>query len=643
MVRVNPHHKKIIPLLLAVLAISSLVIINIHSNNFIKQATEIEISSSEESEDIYDLHDAEKYFEYFKPAGEHSIYAYLSDGMKRNQFGKYTSSEAYKQWKKMNKKQEKILSHWDSSSLNDRCKLLVKAMYFGKEDWHSKRIRDRFNDKEDGQKHFQNTIERLRIYNKCFIEGGVGSNKFFRELKEEFGVNVTASDVQARMFPFLKTATEDSKEYMYPNITDMRTRMSISEPHTKVPFDEFNSNFLHFWRKNSKGKGIITTLGKHQLFMLRKQLYVWKELNNDIPIQITYKANELGEKEREEIAKVATETGQDVTLINLDPILDKEEATRKINRFDNKYLAFLFNTFEEFIFVDVDVVSFVPPMTYFNMESYKSSGLRFWRDRRGINNSHNKNCNGILMGIEPSFEEHIMLGSNMNLKPSDPRIKKSSSRQAMILREYFIDNVLHHVESGLVVANKVDKFISFIAAFYLNIYSDFSWCSYGDKETLWMGPLIMGMDFFVDKKGAAAVGKIKDSKTGKGEDVKTVCSTQMAHLDENRNILWVNGGLRVCKFDDGAREDFKNHPDYFTSKVGTTENLDKLYKSPLEIDGFVIPEMGDLGWKKGNECKSYSYCASARVNSTDSESYIGILDPEAKARINNYVQVYHAA
>lgn len=644
----SPQQRRSIPLLLALLVVSSIFIIShsFSSNAAQKAQSIISIPLQDAKvEIIADLHDNnddnEKYFEHFKLAGKDSVFAYLGDSIKRIQLGKYTSSNVFEEWSSRNKKQDYILTHWGSSPLADQCKLLVKAMYFGKEDWHAKKIRDKFNEDKESLANFQNTIERLRIYNKCFIENGFGTDSFFEELRDDFGIEVTAKDLQTRMFPFLKVLPVNHTQYMFPTIMNMQTGIIHDQPETTASISEYNSNFLYHWRKASKGKGIVTTMGSHQVPLLKKQLRVWKKLGNTLPIQVTYKANELNETDRAEIKNFVKESGQDVSLIDLDPIMDEEEASKKIQRFNNKFLAFLFNTFEEIIFIDVDAVSFVDPLRYFEMDTYKKSGLRLWRDRRGNTNSHGQQCNGILQGIEPSFEEHLLLGSNMHLKPSDPRIKKSTDPYAILLNDYFERHIIHHAESGLIVANKVQKFASFIAAFYLNINAHFGWCSYGDKETFWMGPLIMGMEFYMDPMGAAAVGKVVDQKDKEGKMIKAVCSTQMGHLDDDMNLLWVNGGLRTCKLDDGAVEDFKKDEEYFRTKFGTVEHLRDYYASPLEIDGFIVPDLTDLKWYQAKECRGYVHCASARVNGHSKDAYIGILDPEKKEIINDYVKAYN--
>lgn len=590
--------------------------------------------------------DPERYYDEYKMAADTSVFAYIRESLLRTQMGQASSAESYKSWSQAHRKQEYIVNNWESSTLSDRCKVLVTAMYKKDPMWNHTSLTEEFGERGDSNPSLIKAIERLRIYNQCFINGEVGSEEFFEDLRTEFNMLITAEDFQARMFPFLRKMPVETTEHMIPRVVNMRTGLmddTLAEGIENVTPYEFNTNFFQHWRQMAKGRGIVTTMAPHQIPLLRQQFRIWKELNNTLPIQITYKNKELDDKHKAEIESIARDTDQEVYLVNMQTVLDDYESKHKLHGFTNKFLATIFNTFEEFIFIDADAVSFVNPIEYFEMRSFKRSGMRMWRDRHMNHLGHDDYCNDILIDIVPSFEEHLFIGSNWDLLPTDPEVKTSSDPKALLFREYFDRNLLHHAESGLFVVRKSDKLAGLVAALFLNKHWGYNSCSYGDKEAFWVGPLVMGMDFYLDKAGAAALGKIVDMQTPKGENAKAICSTQLAHVDDDMRLVWTNGGLRNCKFDDGAKYDYEKKKEYFSTKFGSEEELDKMYRSRLEVDGFIIPDGEDIPWQPANECKGYVHCALAVPGDVAHNVYMDAFEPEERTTINHLVQLYNEA
>lgn len=586
--------------------------------------------------------DEERYFDEFKMAARDSVFSYLRDSTLRSIMGK--DHGRFKKWVSGRSRLAYIVSNWESATLSDQCKVLVSAMYKKDPNWNHMDLTQEYTNRGDSSPNLIKAIERLRIYDTCFIIGGVGNEKFFEEIREELGSpHVTAEDFQARMLPFLRQMPPETTEHMLPRVVNTITGKLDPNWEVLVPPYEFNANFLYHWRRMAHGRGIVTTVAPHQIPLLKQQFVVWQQLNNTLPIQITYKNKELNDAHRNEITKIAEETGQAVYLINMQPILDDDYSKHHIKGSANKFLATFFNTFEEFIFVDADTVSFVNPMEYFEMRSYKKSGMRFWRDRRLYHLGHDEYCSDIIIDLIPTFEEHLYLGSNWDLLPTDPEVKTSTDPKAFLFSEYFHRNLLHHVESGLFVVNKSQKLAGLVAALFLDAHWGFRGCSNGDRESFWLGPMVMGMDFYVDKSSAAALGKIHDVKTPDGKPAKAICSTQLAHVDDDLKLLWAKGGLRTCKFDDAAKQDMDNNEEYFTSKFENINKLEAHYRSELNVEGYIIPDVDDIAWQASNECKGRVNCALVRLNDKIHNSHLGVLSPDERQRISHLVNMYNKA
>lgn len=64
-----------------------------------------------------------------------------------------------------------------------------------------------------------------------------------------------------------------------------------------------------------------------------------------------------------------------MSIVDLSPILDEKFAREQITSFHNKFFAAMFNTFEEVLLLDADVVPYVSLDEFFNLKGYKDTGL----------------------------------------------------------------------------------------------------------------------------------------------------------------------------------------------------------------------------------------------------------------------------
>lgn len=538
----------------------------------------------------------------------------------------------------MSEREVQVLLNWSKSSRKEQCQILLKGQY-SKPDWtnldlffaHENEVLDDIN--------MQLGAERIRLYHYCFIEGQLDAIDVFKG--NDYFTN--AFNYQNRMFPFLKNLFPSYTRYMYPEIKNLKTGEIVDQPKTSLSVTEYNANFLTNWIKEAKGKGIVLTVSQNDVKLIRQQLFIWKELGNKYPIQIVHKGGELTEELQDMIKSFAEETEQDVSIVNLEPILDSGYAAKYILNFHNKWFATMFNTFEEVLLIDADAVPYYSAEEFFNLPGFTTTGFQMWRDREIVGEYSPKFCAEMMPMFEPTVEEHGIIGSQLVFKLSDPNLKNPVTSEARAISEFYLKSILHHVDSGLVVINKKAKFHSLLMSELLHQHTKFSRCTYGDKELFWLGAFTAGEDYAIDAQSAAIIGPLgKVESTGKSY----ICATQMGHSDERDRLMWNNGGLRTCKFDNAAELDWTKAEDYFENRYGTQDNLHNIYNSRLQIDGYIIPDTEKNEWIQIGECKGYMYCAFIAESNTDSELDTGKIirfsDTE-RERINKISEMWNQA
>ncbi|KAL3231357.1 hypothetical protein RNJ44_00392 [Nakaseomyces bracarensis] len=540
--------------------------------------------------------------------------------------------------KTFSEREAQILLNWSTSSRKEQCQILLKGQYL-KPNWSNLDLFTAHEDEFIDDINMQLGAERIRLFKYCFIDGDLDAIDVF----EGNNYYTNAFDYQYRMFPFLKKIFPTYAKYLYPVIKDVKTGKLITQPTTSLSVSEYNANFLTNWIKEAQGKGIVLTVSQSDVPLLRQQLAIWQELGNKYPIQIVHKGTELNEDHVAMIKHFAEKTDQDVSIVNLQPILDDEYAEKYIRNFHNKWFAAMFNSFEEVLLIDADAIPYYPVEEFFSLPGYSTTGFQMWRDREIIGEYSPKFCAEMMPYFEPTVEEHATIGSQLVFKLKDPNLKNPVTSEARALSEFYLKSVLHHVDSGLVVLNKKTKFHSLIMSELLHQDTKFSRCTYGDKELFWIGAFTAGEDFSIDSHNGGIIGPIgKSDHNGKSY----ICATQIGHTDSQNRLLWNNGGLRTCKFDDAAGKDWKKEEEYFKHRYETLDKLKNVYSSRLQIDGYIIPDTEKNQWIQIGECKGYMYCAFIAESNADSELDTGTIvrfgDTE-RDRINKISELWNEA
>ncbi|KAI8389968.1 putative Mannosyltransferase [Nakaseomyces glabratus] len=497
-------------------------------------------------------------------------------------------------------KDEKILKNWESSSLNDKCRWLVRGIYSSSA-WNNFDITKNYKF-ETAYEKFQAVSERVRIYNYCFMNGNIDPVEVFDELNIPFA---DPYDFQSRMFMFLKKVNRNDKAYMYPLIKNVRNGDIIAKPRTKMSAKEYNANFMGHWKAEARGRGITLTVAPDDIKLLRSLFKVLEKLGNEYPVEVVHKGGEMTPKMEDLIRQYAEETSQEVYVINLSPILDPDFASQNIKSFKNKWFAAMFNTFEEAILLDVDVVLYASPEYFFELDGYKKTGLMLWKDREYTEVETSDRCASMAPYFEPSEEEHELLGTIQKYRLTGPDLGTHNESEATTLNDFFNNKLATIIDSGVVLINKKQKLNALLLAAYYHMSKYFGGCTYGDKELFEIAALAAGEDYYVDPNKAGAIGPIGYHPP---REKYYVCSAQMGHPDENNNLLWSNGGLKNCKLD-SAEADFKKLPKYFKAKYGSLDTVKLYYKGRSEIQGFIVPDIVKQKWIQYPDCQHYLYCA----------------------------------
>ena len=267
-----------------------------------------------------------------------------------------------------------VSHYWNKLNSTEQCKHLIKGFY-KIPNWSTEDILKEYENNSVGSLVFTLMVERLRVYDYCFIHG----NENLKELinNEDFD-GITSQDFNTRMFPFMNFQNSES-ELIWPTVYDLSksngiTNAVVQPPHIE-DIDTFNANFWQNWAKYSNGKGIVVTMRSSDTLMFYRQLKVLKALGNVLPIQVITTGGEVSEQFIKDLSDYSKQLEQKIYLVDVSNILDKQFVLTHIHNFYNKWIAQLFNTFEEALFIDIDAVPYIPLEEFFNIDSYQNSGI----------------------------------------------------------------------------------------------------------------------------------------------------------------------------------------------------------------------------------------------------------------------------
>lgn len=354
-----------------------------------------------------------------------------------------------------------------------------------------------------------------------------------------------------------------------------------------------------FWRRAisaTHGRGIVVSVVDSHVDYAARLLRVLARLGNTLPVQFVH-GGELSGRLVQLLQRVAGE--QTVTFVDVSSTLNGGFRSA-FKGYNNKWFAALFSAFEEFILMDADVVPFVLPALFFDLDGYKKTGAYFFRDRE--------------LSEQLSEEQRAFLA---DLVPAGNLLFGEVFGTAKLDNNFFNYRCKHVAESGVVVMDRRLHTAGLLMSVALQYWYRTGHILYGDKDLFWMGQLVAGNhNFHFNKHAASAVGVL--------EDDNTICAAQLGHLDDDKRLLWINGGLHQCKKNTWLA-DYVKYP-YLRQKFDySVFALRASYSQPVTIEAAVLPasisalnRVPDEGGLKGNFNKRYNrgcggiyYCAEA--------------------------------
>ncbi|CDO93870.1 unnamed protein product [Kluyveromyces dobzhanskii CBS 2104] len=533
-------------------------------------------------------------------------------------------------------KYHSIGSQWPTLSLSEKCRFYFETALEINPDWTNDHVKTFYNDNNLDDPLAELMVERIRMYDSCFISGQLSTSKVFK------GSNVKPMDLESRLFPFLSKETPFRK--MWPNIihaNDWTLIPPFSNPllegRDTWKMDD-NYSFFYNWNNFAEGKGIALTLGLRHGDQFKQLLLTLENLNNTLPIQVVHNGSELTESFILDIHSFLNlkKLSQQVYFVNIEPLINKAFVEDYVHYFTNKWLALVFNTFSEVVIMDADVVSFVNPETFFEFSGYHDTGMLLFRDRNIVKEKTFTYCTDTLNKLYPSVEESYFMKHETTFPVefvADDIPKGNLSVEESVYYEFFHNLQLHHVDSGLAVINRLSKLPSLLMSTMLNIDAKLQRCVYGDKEIFWLGQFVAGEQYSIYPTEGSIVGSIEPKDNEEFE----ICATQMAHVSTEGNLLWSNGGLRKCKIDSCAVADFDHDTDYFQSRYNNPMALQEIYDSPLSINGYITPDVKKYPWLKIKECHQYTYCATAK----EDIGTIGRFDEDTVVRLQKISNIWN--
>lgn len=458
-------------------------------------------------------------------------------------------------------------------------------------------------------------LSNIRVYDKCFIDGNL--------------LNHECLDIESRLFPWLTFESpvferwDGTVSKHWPNLVKFN-----KGKYPKYKQVKENGCFINVLKDNFRGRGIAISIGDQFKEEAVNLVAVMRHLGNELPIQFVHKGDlsfevktALIDAARNDIqlhdGSRITGYKQEVWFVDTKRCF-REMDYKKFNKFSNKWLLVLFNSFDDMLLMDTDAVPFIKPEEFFELGEYPKLGLYFFKDRETKDKLH-VGFDKLLVKLFPQDIESLLYG-----------VEKVTEKT--LNSNYFSKKSFHFMESGIVVLNKRKHLAGILTAIQLQFWHPVSKYTYGDKELFWLGQVLAGNEEFeFNTNHAAAIGELRRNDFAIAD---VVIGAQPAHIaSDDHTLLWVNSGLQVCKRKTW-KADFENI-EFYKSKFKTEAELMEYYLDSIPLKSAVIPPSAikrhpndinepEIGWaqRKDLGCDEYYWAAYSRVgpNTEDPET-----------------------
>lgn len=482
---------------------------------------------------------------------------------------------------------------------------------------------------EDIENALVDALGHLRIYGQCYLHNSKQQS------------HSKSLEIESRLFPFLTfeppiserwdgTVVNDfldiSKFYQYPDMNISPKDGENDKRNAKIG-EYFN---LYNLKYKMKGRGIVISMGDQFINDVVNLIKVLRYERNQLPIQFVHKGD-LAEDVKAKIIDLARNNifipkmnllidsyPQEVWFVNANRCF-VQDYYYKFSHYANKWVAVLFNSFEEMILMDTDAVPFLPPANFFSfLESYKETGAYFFKDRETTETIPNEHKN-IFKKMLPTEIEHTFFN-----------IPVSTSHT--LDNKFMKENHRHFMEAGILLMNRRKHLLGILMSVQIQFWGPLTTFVWGEKELFWLGQSIAGDEnYSYNNNPVGAIGVIQ--KRDKFPD--SIVGCHPAHVaDDDQTLLWVNSGMEVCKTHSWA-DDFRDI-NYIKSRFQTEEEVKEYYLSPLHIEDVLIPPDGNKnfpaegglpsrGWLNRQDvgCRGYNWMAYYHCGMDDEnpESY----------------------
>lgn len=529
-----------------------------------------------------------------------------------------------------------------SISLVLLCSLVVFGNYYSSPNISSKRAREEakcleyFTNLERRSKNWSNDFYEKRWWDYLALGRREGDDvienisrlRKFREcISENSGSNIpNLRDIETRLFPYLNFDGLSSDE---ENFWPVRTRWNgdvykASTPRFSGNGDTYldslgiayNKN-ISFWENwlqkvmQSGSRGIVLSIGQFQTADTIRLIRILRFLKNNLPIEVVHKGD-LSPHHQSVLISAAREDlsdeypGQELWFLDVTNMLNPQYSA-KFTRYSNKWLALLFCSFEQPVLLDADTVPFTTFERYYQSERFKNSGTFFFKDRKLKSNPLKKKhllaFNRIvttLLGL------HFPRKHSLHIFHTQLSLQLNDEISVETVESLLLKGHRHHMESGLVVINKRRHLFSLLASISLQ-FSSIQEEFHGDKDWFWFGQFLLDGEFTFHPVDASNVGKLRNVSLAEFQgELYQICSVQLSHTDVDGRMLWLNGGLNVCK-KCSWDYDYKNNK-RIAETFNNVNELQQYYQSPVELEGAVIPDVDKERWGYSGECAGFNYC-----------------------------------
>ncbi|KAG7824332.1 hypothetical protein KL909_002330 [Ogataea angusta] len=540
---------------------------------------------------------------------------------------------------------------FESGSLDYKCEKYFDELYSLDPDWSVSPHKQKYDDDQLAQ--MVHRTKHLTTYGHCFLNHSDENRiRSYRKLIES-----GHRDIDLRVFPYLsrqmpvfvrwtgEQVLEPPKMTSYldgasndPDLSQLsKLKLQVTDESGPTLANEYPF-FLHY-KNLVNGKGVVISCSDKFLNDTLALIRNLRALGTKLPVQIVHRGDlsldsqwalvrearktdiyypqeqfmrlrQLGHEDFD-----ATFPKLELWFVDVSRALTPQYASEFPN-FYNKLLAYLFNSFDDVVLLDCDVVLFRKPEQLFLLSQYKRSQSVFFKDR-SLNLKVNHGFIDFLKRLLPTATDSSFFGINR------------ASYKTLGTR-YFVLEYGHYMESGVVAIKRTRYWQGLFVTLYLSLIKPIHENVWGDKELFWLGQSVAGNEeYLFNDYWSAAIGTLTDPEKRAPYKSQELCSTHPGHIssDDDR-LLWINSGILTCR----KTETFENDFDVYNATLGfeTKQELHEYYRSPLRIahaivppdamywvDSFDTPREPRQGYIKQYNCAAYLWCAYDKIGGSE--------------------------